>query len=419
MNQQNGLYRKTELSNGFTIVSEQMPSVRSACIGIWVPAGSRYEMSEENGVSHFLEHMFFKGTKLRSARDIAIEVDSLGGEMNAFTSREYTAYYVKVLDTHLSTALDILCDIFLRSVLDETELEKERQVILEEIRMQDDQPEESVHDMLNALIWQGHPLAFPIAGRQESVSAVNRESLLDYICRMYSRSGITISCAGHVDHDECTAIVEEQFGGVPPLQARDPLSRPRYQVGTKVVTKELEQVHVCLALPGIPLNDPERFPFYVLNTVLGANMSSRLFQEVREKRGLAYSVYSYLAGYQDVGNLAVYAGTSREKISEVIDVIRGELESLARKPLSDEEVKRSQEYLKGGLLMSLESSSSVMSRIAKQELCFHGYQSVDEIVQQIESVTPEKVQELAAKNFGMEQLSLAAIGPIQEDELKS
>jgi predicted Zn-dependent peptidase len=386
MNQQNGLYRKTELSNGFTIVSEQMPSVRSACIGIWVPAGSRYEMSEENGVSHFLEHMFFKGTKLRSARDIAIEVDSLGGEMNAFTSREYTAYYVKVLDTHLSTALDILCDIFLRSVLDETELEKERQVILEEIRMQDDQPEESVHDMLNALIWQGHPLAFPIAGRQESVSAVNRESLLDYICRMYSRSGITM---------------------------------PRYQVGTKVVTKELEQVHVCLALPGIPLNDPERFPFYVLNTVLGANMSSRLFQEVREKRGLAYSVYSYLAGYQDVGNLAVYAGTSREKISEVIDVIRGELESLARKPLSDEEVKRSQEYLKGGLLMSLESSSSVMSRIAKQELCFHGYQSVDEIVQQIESVTPEKVQELAAKNFGMEQLSLAAIGPIQEDELKS
>ncbi len=418
MHEPTGLYRKSELSNGFTIVSEQMPSVRSACIGIWVPAGSRYEVSEENGISHFLEHMFFKGTERRSARDIAIEVDSLGGEMNAFTSREYTAYYIKVLDAHLPTALDILCDIFLRSVLDEAELEKERQVILEEIRMQDDQPEESVHDLLNGLIWQGHPLAFPIAGRRESVSAVSRESLLGYIHRRYSRSGITISCAGHVDHDECAAIVEKQFREVAPLQDRDSLRPPRYRVGTTVVTKELEQVHLCLALPGIPLNDPERFPFYVLNTVLGANMSSRLFQEVREKRGLAYSVYSYLAGYQDVGNLAVYAGTSREKVGEVLDVIQGELQALAQGPLSDEELKRSKEYLKGGLLMSLESSSSVMSRIAKQELCYRGYQSVDEIVQQIDSVTPEKVLALAEKNFRSDQLSLAAIGPIQEHELQ-
>ncbi|NOY53849.1 MAG: insulinase family protein [Deltaproteobacteria bacterium] len=414
---QQGLFRKTVLPNGLTVLTEKMPHVRSVCIGIWVPTGSRFETKEKNGISHFLEHMFFKGTEKRSALDIAMEVDSLGGEMNAFTSREQTTYYIKVLDTHLRLALDILTDIFLHSTLDAKELERERQVILEEIRMQEDQPEDLVHDVMNEMIWPDQALGFPVAGREENVIALNREDLVAYVREMYNREKLVISCAGNIEHEKFVADIAEYFKDFSSMEkARVPVP-PRFVPGMKVLTRELEQVHLCLSLPGVAQADPDRFAFYILNTLLGANMSSRLFQEVREKRGLAYSVYSYLSSYRDGGNLTIYTGANRDRIREVLEVIRVELDRIARHPVTAKELHRAKEYMKGGLMLSLESSSSVMSRIAKQEISLEGYQSVDEIVRQVEAVTADRIREIAAKCFQKDRIALAAIGPVEEKDL--
>ncbi len=412
-----GLFRKTVLPNGLTVVTEKMPHVRSICIGIWVPAGSRYETREVNGISHFLEHMLFKGTEKRSALDIAMEVDSLGGEMNAFTSREQTTYYIKVLDTHIDQALDILADIFLHSTLDANELARERQVILEEIRMQVDQPEDLVHDIINELIWPDQPLGFPVAGREESVIALDREELADYVRKMYNGEKLVISCAGNIEHENFVAAIAGHFKDFTSRKTSLVQEPPRYAANTKVLTRDLEQVHLCLALPGAAQADPDRFAFYILNTLLGGNMSSRLFQEVREKRGLAYSVYSYLASYRDAGNLTIYTGANRDRIGEVLDVIRKELQKLAEAPVTAEELHRAKEYMKGGLMLSLESSSSVMSRIAKQEISLDGYQSIDEIVRQVEAVKADRIQQIAEEQFQDEQIALAAIGPVEEKEL--
>lgn len=410
-------FRKTVLPNGLTVITEKMPHVRSICIGIWVPAGSRFETREVNGISHFLEHMLFKGTEKRSALDIAVEVDSLGGEMNAFTSREQTTYYIKVLDTHVHQALDILADIFLHSTLDANELDKERQVILEEIRMQEDQPEDLVHDIITELIWPDQPLGFPVAGREESVIALDREGLVDYVRRMYHREKLVVSCAGNVDHENFVAAIVGHFKDFSAREKAPVPVLPCFAAGAKVVTRDLEQVHLCLALPGVGQSDPDRFSYYILNTLLGANMSSRLFQEVREKRGLAYSVYSYLSSYRDVGNLTIYAGANRDRIREVLDVIRKELGKLSKNCITAEELRRAKEYMKGGLMLSLESSSSVMSRIAKQEISLDGYQSVDEIVRQVEAVRADRVQQIAAECFQDGRIALAAIGPVEEKEL--
>ncbi len=412
-------FQKTVLPNGLTVVTERMSHVRSICIGIWVPAGSRFETREKNGISHFLEHMLFKGTKKRSALDIAVEVDSLGGEMNAFTSREQTTYYIKVLDTHLRQALDILTDIFLHSTLDAQELDRERQVILEEIRMQEDQPEDLVHDVINEIIWPGQALGFPVAGREENVAALNREDLADYVQEMYNREKLVISCAGNIDHEKFVADIAEHFKDFSSQKKALVVEPPRFTAGMKVLTRELEQVHLCLSLPGVAQADPDRFAFYILNTILGANMSSRLFQEVREKRGLAYSVYSYLSSYRDGGNLTIYTGANRDRIREVLEVIRRELNRIAKHPVTAEELHRAQEYMKGGLMLSLESSSSVMSRIAKQEISLNGHQSVDEVVRQVEAVTAERIREIAADCVQEDRIALAAIGPVEEKDLIS
>ncbi len=413
------MFQKTTLSNGITVVTEKMPHVRSVSTAIWVPSGSRHETDENNGISHFVEHMLFKGTAKRSALDIATAVDSLGGEINAFTSRECTAYYIKVLDEHFPIALDILSDIFLNSVLDKEDLEKERQVILEEIRMQEDQPEDLVHDLIQEAVWPDQPLGFPVAGREESVNSLKRESLMEFVQKMYQRSGIVISCAGNVEHKECLKSIEKSFldfPGTSKIALPDP---PQSQARTLVLNKDLEQVHLCLSLPGLSQNHPDRYALYALNTILGTNMSSRLFQEVREKRGMAYSIFSYLSSYVDTGSLTIYTGASRSKIKEVIEVIRKELQSLSNVSISDQELTKAKEYMKGGLLLSLESSYSVMSRIAKQELYFKEYQTVDKIVREIENVTSKKVLELAARNFDEKYLSVAAIGPIEKEELIS
>lgn len=411
------MFHKIRLKNGITVVSERMPHVRSVCIGLWVPTGSRHEAPQENGISHFVEHMLFKGTEKRTALDIATVVDSLGGEINAFTSREHTTYYIKVLDAHLAMALDVLSDIFLHSLFDAEELERERQVILEEIRMQEDQPEDYVHDLVQNVIWADQSLGFPVAGRAETVSALDRQGLLDFVGRRYRRPDLVISCAGNVEHEACVRAIEEGFQGFSPLPADVPQDVPRYCTDSRVVAKDLEQVHLCLTMPGLSQTHPDRYAFYALNTILGTNMSSRLFQEVREKRGMAYSIFSYLSSYRDAGNMTVYAGASREKIKEVIEIVGREIDQLTRERVGAAELHKAKEYMKGGLMLSLESSSSVMSRIAKQELYFQEYQGVEEIIAMIEQVTPEKVLETASRNLEKKRLSMAAIGPIQREEL--
>ena len=413
------MFQKTCLENGIKVVTEKMPHVRSVCIGIWVPTGSRHEAPEKNGISHFVEHMLFKGTDRRTSLDISTAVDSLGGEINAFTSREMTTYYIKVLDEHLDVALDILSDIFLHSRFDEKELEKERQVILEEIRMQEDQPEDHVHDLIQEVVWPNQPLGFPVAGREESVSSIDREGIIDFIEKRYSQKGMIISCAGNIEHEACVQAIHQGFGDYASVPGPSPLKPPTYHAGTRVLNKDLEQVHLCLSLPGLRQNHPDRYAFYALNTILGTNMSSRLFQEVREKRGMAYSVFSYLSSYIDSGSMTIYTGTGRDKIRDVIEVIRKQLDDLSSQAVSDQELSKAKEYMKGGLMLSLESSSSVMSRIAKQALYFESYQSVDDMVREIEGVTSEKILELASGSFRGDKLSMAAIGPIQKEELSS
>ncbi|MDX1763128.1 MAG: pitrilysin family protein, partial [bacterium] len=328
-----------------------------------------------------------------------------------------TTYYIKVLDEHLPVAVDILADIFLHSRFDAGELEKERHVILEEIRMQDDQPEDHVHDVINEIIWPDQPIGFPVAGREASVSAIGRDDLVDYVTTMYTKNRIVVACAGHVDHNQAVAAVARRFEAFSGKRNPQTFPQPTYKAGRKILTKKLEQVHLCLALPGVPINHPDRFAYYILNTTLGSNMSSRLFQEVREKRGLAYSVYSYLAGFSNGGSLAIYAGASRQKIDEVITVIRDQLGQLAATPLTDGELARAKACIKGGLILSLESSSSVMSRLAKQELYFDAYETVEETVEKIDGVTAARVQQMAATSFQESQLGVAAIGPVDQGEL--
>ena len=409
---------KTVLDNGLIVVTRRMSHVRSVCVGLSVPAGSRHESRRTNGVSHFVEHMLFKGTERRSAREIASEVDAVGGEINAFTSREYTTYYIKVLDEYLERAVDILADLFLHSRFDRAELEKEREVILEEIRMQEDQPEEQVHDLIQEVIWPDNALGYPVAGRAETVAVLDRDDLLDHVRGAYLRPGVVLSCAGNVEHEHCAALAAERFREFA-VRGRGPAAvQARYRPGRRVVTKELEQVHLCLSVPGLPQGHPDRYAFHLLNTILGANMSSRLFQEVREARGLAYAVYSYVSSFRDAGSLTVYTASAPAKIGEIVRVIRDELARLASEPVSEEELDKAKAYVKGGLLLSQESSFSVMSRTAREEIYFGREEPLDEILQGIREVTPRRVLDCGRRALREELFSLASIGPVGEEDLR-
>ena len=409
--------RKTVLDNGLTVVTRRMPHVRSVSVGLWVPAGSRHENPRTSGVSHFVEHMLFKGTDRRSARQIASEVDAVGGEINAFTGREYTAYYIKVLDEYLERAVDILADLFLHSRFDPAELEKEREVILEEIRMQEDQPEEQVHDLIQEVIWPENPLGYPVAGRAGTVAALARDDLLDHVRGAYLRPGVVLACAGNVDHERCAAAAEARFREFAARGQGPAAAEARYRPGRRAVTKELEQVHLCLAAPGMSQTHPRRYALHLLNTVLGANMSSRLFQEVREARGLAYAVYSYVSSYRDAGSLTVYTAAAPSKIGEIVRVVREELARLASEPVAEEELDKAKAYLKGGLLLSLESSSSVMSRAAREEIYFGREEPLEEMLARIGEVTPAQVLACARDTLRDDLLSMASIGPVAQEDL--
>jgi predicted Zn-dependent peptidase len=411
------MYRKTLLKNGIRIVSENIPSVRSFSVGIWITTGSRDEDSAENGISHFIEHLAFKGTENRSAHEIAKEIDSVGGFLNGFTEREYTCFHAKVLDQHWPLAIELLSDIFLNSVFDPREIERERNVVLQEIKMVEDTPDDYIHDLFNEVFWEGYSLGYPIVGRKERVNAFDRETICRYFDEHYRCNQLVISMAGNVDHDEVVGRIEDTFGGLHQRMEVGKRNPPEPSPRIGIFPRDLEQVHLCLGTKGIPQTDSMRYSGYVLNTLLGRGMSSYLFQEIREKRGLAYSVYSYRPAYFDVGQLVVYAGTARASLEDVVRLTIKQFDTFRKGRIREDELRRAQEQLKGNLLLSLESSDSWMTRLAQNEMYFGEYIPIEEVIKGIEGVTSSDVYRLAQDFFREDLFCLVVLGPIREREL--
>lgn len=392
------MIKRFTCKNGVTIVTEEMSTVRSAAIGIWIATGSRDESPSLNGVSHFLEHMFFKGTDTLSAKEIAESFDSIGGQVNAFTSKEYTCYYAKVLDNHADHALNVLSDMFFHSKFDTDELEKERNVILEEIKMYEDAPDDIVHDLLSSAAYGNHPLGLPILGTEETLAGFTRDTLKEYMYNMYTPDRVVISIAGNITEDivkKVEALFGEYEGGKAPVM--EPVSDFRYEKKSRA--KETEQAHLCLGYEGISIGDKDIYNLIVMNNIIGGSMSSRLFQEVREERGLAYSVYSYHSSYKDTGLITFYGGTGAEQLDELYGTIIESIELVKKEGLTEKELHNSKEQLKGSLMLSLESTNSRMSRNGKNELLLKRHRTLDEVVSLIDGVTKERVDELAVELF--------------------
>ena len=398
------------LDNGLRLITESMPHVRSVTIGVWLTRGSRHESDERSGIAHFVEHMLFKGTATRSAEDIAQSIDSIGGQLDAFTAKEYASYYIKVLDEHLPLAVDLLSDIVLRPAFAADEIEREKKVILEEIKMVEDTPDDLVHELFTQHFWEGHPLGRPILGSKETVEALTGQALRQYFRGAYVGSNIVISAAGNIEHANLRALIEKAFGGVAPVG--EPLNGTPPAIVPQVITrtKELEQSHVCLGTTCYPQKHEDRYVSYILNTVLGGSMSSRLFQNVREKRGLAYSVFSGISAYRDAGNLTIYAGCANDAVEQVVDLCVAELRGMKQSPVPDSELRRAKDHLKGSLMLSLENTASRMSHLARQEIYFERHFGLDETLAGVEGVTAEDVQRVANDLFSGGQLAATVVG---------
>lgn len=405
-------YRKTTLKNGIKVITEEIPYLNSVSIGVWAITGSRDEEPHENGISHFIEHLLFKGTERRTAFDIAKEIDSVGGTLNAFTGREYTCFYAKVIDKNLPLAIDLLSDIFLHPLMEPGDVEKERMVILQEIKMVEDTPDDYIHDLFNRVCWGDHPLGFPICGIAERVQSFTRDHIYQFFKRSYPPDRIIVCAAGKLRHKEVVDQVGETFGRISMSGLSKERLRPEAISTTNVRKRDLEQVHICLGTKGLQYSHSLRFAAYVLNTILGGGMSSRLFQEIRENRGLAYSVYSYLPAYVDTGLFVVYAGTSEDSYQEVIDLILKEFKRIKDNVFRNEELETAKEHLKGNLLLSLESSDSLMTRLAKNEIYFNSYLPVEQILDGLHGVREEEVHDLANEIFNDRYFCLTMLGPM-------
>jgi predicted Zn-dependent peptidase len=406
--------RRQKLSNGLTVITEQMQHIRSASIGIWLQTGSRDEDSESNGISHFIEHMVFKGTKHRTAEEIARQVDSIGGNMDAFTAKECICFNVKVLDEHVPTALDILSDLVLNPVFDAADIARERGVILEEIKMDEDNPDYLVHEIFTQNFFKDHPLGKPILGTKETVKRFERPSVVEAYAHRFAPGNIIVSAAGNLDHDRFVELVTKAFEHMKPWKDG---KNGFHSVAPKTVSriilrnkKALEQVQLCLGVPAYPIAHEKRHAGYILNTLLGGGMSSRLFQNIRERQGLAYSIYSDLNPYRDTGCLAVYAGTSLASASKVVQSVVKEFRSLKAEPVPEEELKRSKAQLKGSLMLSLESSTARMSNLARQEMYFDRFYDLDELIEKIEAVTAEDLTGLANEFFKTDSVAVTVLG---------
>jgi predicted Zn-dependent peptidase len=403
--------RRTVLPNGLIILTERMEHLRSVATGVWIKSGSRAEEAEINGISHFVEHMVFKGTRSRSAQHIAREMDSIGGNLDAFTGKETICFNVKSLADHVPIALDVLSDLVLNPVFASNDIERERGVILEEIKIDEDNPDILVHELFTQNFWKDHPLGKPILGTTTTVARLDQQRLLDYHMGRFNAGNMVFSAAGNLQHDEFVQAVTDKFAslhpGQPATELPAPLSSARILLKNK---KSLEQVQLCLGVPSPPVADESRFATLILNTVLGGGMSSRLFQTIREERGMAYSVYSDITPYRDTGSLCVFAGTSAGKALECIDLIMAEFAKLKQEPLSEEELTRAKDQLKGNILMGLESSNSRMANLARQEIYFGHFFSSDEIIARVEAVQADQVQRMAQQLFDPERIAVTLLG---------
>jgi predicted Zn-dependent peptidase len=405
----------TTLPNGLRIITEVMPHVRSVSVGIWVGSGSRREAADCNGISHFIEHMLFKGTTSRTAEDIARSVDSIGGNLDAFTAKELVCFNTKVLDEHLEQAFDVLADLVLHPLFLEEDIEKEKGVILEEIKMEEDSPDYLVHEIFSSNFWQGHALGKPILGTPQTVRRFDSDMVRDYYGQVYVPENVVITAAGNLTHQRMADLVRRYFEALPRGTAAPPDPVPGTHARIALRNKKsLEQVHLCLGVPSYPLPHEDRFACYVLNTLLGGGMSSRLFQNIRERQGLAYAVFSELSPYRDTGCLTVYAGTSMESARKVVESITKEFRQFKEEPLAEGELRRAKDHLKGSLMLGLESTSSRMSNLARQEIYFGRFFSLDELLESIESVTEQDVRRIAQTFFDARQIALTILGNLAD-----
>jgi len=412
------MYRKTVLDNGVRIISERVDHLRSVSLGLWVNTGSRDETPSENGVSHFIEHMSFKGTTHRDVLQIAKELDIIGGLSNAFTGKENTCFHGRVLGRQFGRLAEILSDIFLNSTFSPDEMEREREVILQEINMMEDTPDDNIHTLFTALFWDGHPIGWPILGTGETVSAISKETILNYIQKSYVPEEILIVAAGDVDHSAMVSFFQPLFETLPRAGANRPhRSPPVSKGGFSTYHKALEQVHICLGGEAPSQLDDDRFACALLNAILGGNMSSRLFQEVREKRGLAYSVYSFLSTYMDTGLLGVYAATEPRNMNRVLRTVQDEVLKVCGGDLSDTEVSEAKEHLVGNIYLGSESADNRMMRMAKNEFAFGRYVDHDELAASLERVSRDDVVAVARQTFQRQPISFSALGPVRDEDV--
>lgn len=408
----------TRLDAGLRVVTEQMPALRSAAVGFWVGTGSRDESEEVRGASHFLEHLLFKGTAQRSALEIANAVESVGGDMNAFTTQELTAFYVRVPDERLDLALEILSDIVWRPSIEARDVESERQVILEEIRMRDDTPDDVVHELFGSTLFPDHPLGREVLGTRASIEAMSRDAIAEYHRRHYRPANVVVAAAGNVRHEDVVERIADRLeaAGDRPERMQSPESPPRRLA---VLARPTEQAHVVLGMRGLSRGDDDRYALSVLNQALGGGMASRLFQEIRERRGLAYSVYSYRTSFVDTGAFAVYLGTAPGRVDEALGVVDAELERLVGEGgISADELEAAKGHLKGSIALSLESSASRMHRIGSNELTLGEVPTLDEVVARVDAVGPDDLARVIQRVLGRADRTLAVVGPFEESDFQ-
>ena len=410
------MFNKTTLSNGIRIVTESLQHSKVVSVGVWIDVGSRDEHDLNSGSAHFVEHMLFKGTGSRSAQEIAREFDVLGGSANAFTSRENTCLHATVIDTKLPILVELFTDLLGNSLFADEEIDRERQVILQEINMVEDMPDDHIHDLFAGLLWGIHPLGKTILGSHEIVSAMDSKKLREYVQKYYTTDKIVIAAAGKIDHDDFVHLWQkafDEFGqkSAPVLERNEPALLP---CSKKIYPKPLEQAHILLGTYGLSVVDADRFGYLLLNVLLGGSMSSRLFQEIREKRGLAYSIYSYMASYSDCGYLAIYLGVDRESVNESLSLVAREIRTLQNAPVSEEELANTKDFITSGFYLSMENMEAIMTRIARNEIYFGRYIPLEEVVDSIDHVTSENILQLANKIFGIQELTFAGLGPLEK-----
>ena len=411
-------YKKTVLANGIKVVTERMPHAKSVALGIWVNAGSRDEFEQERGIFHLIEHMIFKGTKTRSAMQIAKDLDTIGGFSNAFTTKEQTCFHARVLDHHLKFLTELFSDIFINSLFSEDDLALEKGVVLQEISMMEDTHDEYVQILADQLFWADEPLGMPILGTKETVKRITKSQIHDYLSRYYFSQGVVIAAAGKVDHDLLVDYLRPFFESLPVTSDGIPPRRiPVMSPGVSCYPKQLEQVHLCLGAQASSLSGKERFAEAVFNTILGGNMSSRLFQEIREKRGLAYSLYSYLSAYTDTGLIRIYVATDKDAVNQVLELIGSLITDIQKGDLSEHDIVGAKDYLAGGVMLATESTNNLMMRLAKNEYVFNRYVSHEELLAELEKVTLDEVVDISRKMFSANKVSLTVLGPVERNSL--